>query len=39
LYFIIASTAFASGTVPGAADSYPFGIINIMKRMRIFLQI
>jgi hypothetical protein len=33
LYFIIASTAFASGMVPGLAFSYPFGIINIMNRM------
>src|SRR5687768_7948520 len=35
LYFIIAATAFASGTVPGFALSYPFGIIIIMNRMDV----
>src|SRR5882762_5594223 len=35
LYFIIASTALASGMAPGAAFSYPFGIINIMNRIVI----
>src|ERR1700674_3133093 len=33
LYFIIASTALASGMAPGAAFSYPLGIISIMNRM------
>src|SRR5437764_372185 len=33
LYFIIAATALASGVVPGAAFSYPFGIISIMNRI------
>jgi hypothetical protein len=35
LYFIIASTALASGMVPGAALSYPLGIISIMNRIVI----
>jgi hypothetical protein len=33
LYFIIAATASAGGMVPGAAVSYPFGIISIMNRI------
>src|SRR6266404_7085060 len=33
LYFIIAATCSAGGTVPGAAVSYPEGIISIMNRM------
>src|SRR5690349_11180180 len=33
LYFIIAATALASGMVPGAAVSYPLGIISIMNRI------
>jgi hypothetical protein len=33
LYFIIAATASALGTVPGSAFSYPLGIISIMNRM------
>jgi hypothetical protein len=33
LYFIIASTALGSGMVPGAAVSYPLGIISIMNRI------
>ena len=35
LYFIIAATALASGMVPGAAFSYPLGIISIMNRIVI----
>ena len=35
LYFIIASTALASGIVPGVALSYPFGIISIMNRIAV----
>src|SRR5437773_10665321 len=31
LYFIIASTALGSGVIPGAAFSYPLGIISIMN--------
>src|SRR6266404_3136756 len=38
LYFIIAATALASGIVPGAAFSYPFGIISIMNRI-VFLLV
>jgi hypothetical protein len=34
LYFIIASTALASGIAPGAV-SYPFGIISIMNRIEV----
>src|SRR5262249_46193088 len=37
LYFIIASTALASGMVPGFAVSYPFGIISIMNRIVLLL--
>jgi hypothetical protein len=33
LYFIIAATASAGGMVPGAAVSYPAGIISIMNRI------
>ena len=35
LYRIMAATALASGMVPGAAFSYPFGIISIMNRIVI----
>ena len=33
LYRIMAATALASGMVPGAAFSYPFGIISIINRI------
>src|SRR5438067_441147 len=33
LYFVIAATALASGMAPGAAFSYPLGIISIMNRI------
>src|SRR5579871_4174220 len=33
LYFIMAATAAGAGVAPGAAFSYPFGIISIMNRM------
>src|SRR3954470_2692530 len=36
LYFIIAAPALASGSVPGFALSYPFGIMIIMNRMVLF---
>src|SRR5579863_2902273 len=35
LYFIIASTIFASGVASGLAFSYPLGIISIMNRIVI----
>src|ERR1700731_2287038 len=35
LYFIIAATALASGMAPGAAFSYPLGIIRIRNRIGI----
>ena len=36
---LIAAFLLALGMVPGAAASYPLGIINIMKRMRFFLRV
>src|SRR4030081_565828 len=33
--FIIAATALVSGMVPGAAVSYPLGIISIMNRIAV----
>src|SRR5262249_4376557 len=38
LYFIMALTASASGMVPGAAASYPLGIISIMNRILVTLS-
>jgi hypothetical protein len=39
LYLVIRSISFASGIVPGAAFSYPFGITSIMKRIAVSLSL